>query len=241
MFAADKQTASRNKKGDDMQKSSPQWTKAVTALAVAVAGAAAATTASAHPHNWVDVRSTVVYEEGRIVGLKSAWTFDEGYSAMAVEGLDRNGDGQYDREELAELAEVNIDGMKEFGYFTHIKLGEDQLAVERPRDYFLERDENGILTLKFFLPLAQPVLANAKGFSFQVYDASYYIAFSFAKPDPIQLAEGAPVGCKVDVSVPADETDEAEKLGEAFYQQFGGDIGIGLAETVSIACPGSGA
>lgn len=210
-----------------------------TAAILTATALSAIAPASAHPHNWVDVRSAVVYDNGRIVGLRNAWTFDEGYSAMAVEGLDRDGDGTYDRVELAELAEVNIEGMKEFGYFTHIKLGEIELAVERPRDYHLERDENGILSLHFFLPLAEPVLASAKGFTFQVYDASYYIAFSFAKPQPV-VFEAAPKGCKVDVAVPRDETEEAEKLGEAFFQQFGGDIGIGLAETVSVQCPASG-
>ena len=42
---------------------------------------------------------------------------------MAIEGLDKNGDGKYDRQELSELAQVNIDGLKEFNYFTVAKLG----------------------------------------------------------------------------------------------------------------------
>ena len=46
------------------------------------------------------------------------WMFDEFYTAMAIEGLDKNKDGVYDREELAELAKVNIEGLKDFAYFT---------------------------------------------------------------------------------------------------------------------------
>lgn len=194
--------------------------------------------ASAHPHVWVEVKTAVAYEAGRISGFQHAWTFDEAYTTMAIEGLDMNGDGTYDRGELAELAQVNIDGLKEFAYFTYPKLGDTPLQLADPKDYWLEH-KNGILTLHFTLPVAQPVLASAQGFNFQVMDPSFYIAFSFAKQNPVTLAQGAPTGCNIEISLPADETDEAKRLGEAFYQQFGGDIGIGLAQTVNVACPSS--
>ena len=47
----------------------------------------------AHPHVWVTVESTLLYERGSFTGLYHKWTFDEFYSAMAVEGLDTNKDG----------------------------------------------------------------------------------------------------------------------------------------------------
>lgn len=206
------------------------------AFVLALTGWAA--TAEAHPHVWVDVKTTVAYEDGRISGFKFAWTFDEAYSVMAVEGLDANGDGKYDRNELAELAKVNIDGLKEFEYFTYPKLGDAPIKVAAPKDYWLERNGQ-ILTLHFTLPLAEPVLASAKGFNFQVYDPTFFISFELVKENPVTLAENAPAGCKADVSVPADETEDAKKLGDSFLQQFGGDIGIGLAQTVSIVCPSS--
>ena len=68
---------------------------------------------------WITVETTVLYDKGAFTGLQQKWTFDEFYTAMAIEGLDKNNDGIYDREELSELAKVNIDGMKEFGYFTY--------------------------------------------------------------------------------------------------------------------------
>lgn len=194
--------------------------------------------AASHPHVWVTVSTAIIYDAGNISGFRHQWTFDDAYTAMAIEGLDKNGDGTYDREELAELAQVNIDGLKEFDYFTYPKLGEEPLQIDAPKDYWLEH-KNNILTLHFTLPLKRPVLAGAQGFNFQVMDPSFYIAFELAKETPVTLAAGAPSGCKADVSIPADETDEAKRLGEAFYQQFGGDIGIGLAQTVNVSCPAS--
>ncbi|MBU2581899.1 MAG: DUF1007 family protein [Alphaproteobacteria bacterium] len=210
----------------------------LAAVSMTAAFVAIAEPANAHPHVWVDVKTAVVYEAGRIASFQHAWTFDEAYTTMAIEGLDKNGDGAYDREELAELAQVNIDGLKEFAFFTYPKLGAVPLTVADPTNYWLEH-KNGILTLHFTLPLADPVLAGAQGFNFQVMDPSFYIAFELSKETPITLAQGAPAGCKAEIALPADESDEAKKLGDAFYQQFGGDIGIGLAQTVSVNCPSS--
>ena len=70
--------------------------------------------AQAHPHVFVTTETTVLYENGTIVGLRHKWIFDELYSANAVEGLDKNKDGKYDREELAELAKADIEGLHEF-------------------------------------------------------------------------------------------------------------------------------
>lgn len=108
------------------------------AACLLVAVTALAGSAQAHPHIWVNVHTTVLYENGAIAGFRHAWTFDEYYSAMAIEGLDTNKDGKYSREELAELAKVNIDGLKEFGYFTVPQLGSEELAVAAPKDFWLE-------------------------------------------------------------------------------------------------------
>ena len=94
----------------------------------ALAQAAATGPATAHPHVWISVATTVVYGNGAVTALRHRWTFDEIYTAMAIQGLDANNDGAYDRAELAELAKVNVHGLKEFGYFTTAKLGEE--AVE---------------------------------------------------------------------------------------------------------------
>src|SRR5262245_25138656 len=80
--------------------------------------AASAGPVQAHPHVWVQVEATIMYERGSIVGLRQKWTFDELYSTMAVQDLDTNKDGIYDRNELAELAKENIEGLKQFKFFT---------------------------------------------------------------------------------------------------------------------------
>lgn len=196
-------------------------------------------TAEAHPHVWVSVETTVVYDKGTISGLRHRWSFDELYTTMAVQGLDTNNDGAYDRKELSELAQVNMDGLKEFEYFTQAKLGTQALATDAPNDYWLEY-KDGVLSLNFVLPLKQPVLAEADGFSFAVSDPSYFIAFDLAKDQPIRLSEGAPAGCQANIVTAEQDKAELERLGKAFQQELGGaSLGIGVAKSVAVSCPKS--
>src|SRR6202011_2548071 len=108
-------------------------------------------------------------DKGAFSGLRHKWTFDEYYTAMAIEGLDKNHDGIYDRNELAELAKVNIDGLKEFGYFTYPVLGGRNVNLLDAQEYWLEH-KGGVLSLYFTLPFAQPISTTAKDFAFLVED-----------------------------------------------------------------------
>ena len=112
--------------------------KVATAAAMTGVMVALSSAAVAHPHVWISVDTTVVLEQGSIVGFQHKWTFDEFYTAMAIQGLDTNNDGIYSNQELAELAQVNIDGLKEFKYFTFSRLGSAELAFDAAKDFRLE-------------------------------------------------------------------------------------------------------
>jgi ABC-type uncharacterized transport system substrate-binding protein len=203
-------------------------------LAAAVIGA---TPASAHPHVFVSARAEVQFGKGTITGLKEVWTFDEFYSAMATEGLDTNKDGKLDRQELSELAKVNMEGLREFGYFTHPTLAGGAVKFGEVGEYWLEHS-NGVLSLHFVIPFEQPVLTDAPDFAFSIFDPSYFIAFELEKSEPVTLGKGAPASCKVAIGVPKQQADDAKKLGESFFAQLGGnsDFASGFAKTVSVTC-----
>jgi len=185
---------------------------ALVLLVVGLAGPAAS-----HPHVWITVETTVLYE-GNFTGLHHKWTFDEYYTAMAIEGLDKNNDGVYSREELAELAKVNIDGLKEFGYFTYPIVDGKDIKIQDPSDYWLEH-KDGVLSLHFTVPFDQPIPAKAKGFAYVVQDPSFYIAFLPAKTDPVRLGQGVPKSCKVQIGNPKHEGEnDADRLAKAFAQ-----------------------
>jgi nickel/cobalt transporter (NicO) family protein len=198
-------------------------------MAAALALAAVMLPARAHPHVWVTVETTLLYENGAFVGLAHKWSFDDLYTAMAVEGLDQNKDGKYDRAELAELAKVNMDGLKGFDYFTHPVLAGQPLKLGEARDFWLEHTGD-TLSLYFTVPFATPVLTEAKGLAFSVYDPSFFIAFDLAKADPVRLGSGAPKDCRLSAGA-AQQSDKA--LSESF-SAFGG--GVSINKTVSVEC-----
>ncbi|MGE0700375.1 MAG: DUF1007 family protein [Hyphomicrobiaceae bacterium] len=230
----------------------PTRRPAIAALLAAGLALGLAAPAQAHPHIWVSVKTEVIYGNGTITGFRHAWTFDEFYSAMAIEGLDKNNDGIYSPDELSELAKVNVEALKEFDYFTFPRLGEQPQALAAPKDYALALHDKAplpagaeanipvlpregadrvaadaakpakVLTLTFTLPLAKPVLADAEGFSFSIADPAFFIAFEPARESPVSLGAGAPKGCRV--ASPAAKPDDANpsKPGDLMAAQQSG-------------------
>ena len=209
--------------------------------ALAMVAFGAPKTAVAHPHVWVTVKTVVLYNAQKaITGFRHKWEFDEYYSAFAIQGLDKNNDGKYDRNELAPLADVNISSLKEFDYFTFPKVAGKLVDREPPKDYWLEYDGTK-LTLYFTLPLKTPIPADkVKDFTFAEFDPTYFVDFALAKDHPIILS-AAPPGCIPVVKAPAADTAQTtvSNLGESFFNNA--DAARSLAEQyaqfVTITCP----
>ena len=166
-----------------------------------------ASPAAAHPHVWVSVRSEIILNaDHQITGIRHAWTFDEFYSAMAVQGLDTNGDGVFSAEELKPLAEVNIKSLKDFDYFTFVHVGDaDNLPLRPPENYSLDYDK-GLLTLHLTLPLDKPIDAHGQEVQVDVYDPSFFVAFGFATEAPVKLSGDATKGCTAEIKKPNPDT-----------------------------------
>jgi ABC-type uncharacterized transport system substrate-binding protein len=193
---------------------------------------------SAHPHVWITARSDVIFNEaGLIKAIRNTWVFDEMYSAFATEGLGKGGKPPTP-EELAPLAKTNIDSLAEFDDFTFAKAAGTKVAFGEPIDYTLEARPDKIVVLRFTLPLKTPASA-AKAFSLQIYDPTYFVAFSLEKTEPISLID-APKGCSANVvgAGPLQASD-TQKLSAALSENFspGADFAIKLADRIIIACP----
>ncbi len=194
--------------------------------------------AMAHPHVWVAVRSEVVFgDDGKIIGVRHAWEFDEMYSAFATQGLGKNG-APPTKEELAPLAKTNIESLAEFDYFTFAKQNNEKPAFKPPQDVTLEVNERKSVVMRFFLPLQTPASAK-KPFSFQVYDPTYFVSFGLEKKEPVTISR-APAGCSLSLVEPSPlVAADNQKLSEAFFQNMspGADFGIKLATRAIVACP----
>ena len=158
--------------------------------------------AEAHPHVWVTFHSEVLYAaDGAMTGIRHAWTFDDMFSAYALQGTRHARKGQYTRDELAPLAQTNVESLKEYDYFTYARADGKKLKFADPVDYWLEY-KNAALTLHFTLPLK--AAASAKTVQIEIYDPSIFVDFEFAKDKPVSLS-GAPQ-CLVTYDLPHQPT-----------------------------------
>ncbi len=185
------------------------------------------------------MRSEIVFDaKDELTAVRHAWTFDEFYTAMAVQGLDTNGDGVFSAKELEPLAEVNVKSLKDFDYFTFVHLGDgDNLPLKPPENYSLDYDK-GLLTLHFTLPLEKPLDAR-QDVQVDVYDPSFFVAFGFATEAPVKLSGTATKGCTAEIKKPDPESEEdAKALSEAFFSQLGPNSNFGsqFAQTVMVKC-----
>jgi ABC-type uncharacterized transport system substrate-binding protein len=197
----------------------------------------AATPAHAHPHVWVVVKSDVIYNpDGRVGAVRHAWTFDEAYSAFAVQGLDKNGDGKLTADELKELAQVNVESLHEFEFFTFAKASGAKQDFNNPVNHALNYNQ-AQLTLTFTLPLKTP--ASARTFALEIYDPTWFVSFSLAEGDDAVKLTSAPQGCARTINRPRPlDATVQQRLSEDNFASLGStNLGVNFINRVLVACP----
>lgn len=176
--------------------------------AAAACCAVLACSAQAHPHVWVTMHTEVLYApDGSATAVRHSWAFDDMFSAFATQGYASKVKGQFTREELAPLAKVNVESLKEYDYFTYATADGLKAKMTDPAPGYYLDYTNQILTLHFTLPFEKPV--RAKELRIEIYDPTIFVDFEFAKETPkdkpVKLV-GAPSGCLLDVALPREMT-----------------------------------
>jgi ABC-type uncharacterized transport system substrate-binding protein len=208
---------------------------ALCALALAILPGGRA--AEAHPHVMVETETQLVFDNGRLTGLAHSWTFDEMYSTFATQGLDKDRDGTFSREELAELTQVNVEHLGQQKFFTVLRHERRFVSFGGVRDAWSEV-VGGKLRLHFTVPVATPFAAGGKPVTLQVYDPDYFVAFSPADGEPMRLV-AAPQGCKLDFTPPKTGNAAIGSLSESFFQALNTNANFGqqFAATFTVTCP----
>ncbi|MDB5568083.1 MAG: transporter substrate-binding protein [Tardiphaga sp.] len=202
-------------------------------LLVTLAGGIAS--ASAHPHVWVTASSELVYApDGSVTGVRHSWTFDDMFSTYALQGVETKTKGVYTREELAPLAQTNVESLKEFGFFTFAKADGKKQRFLDPVDYYLER-KDAALVLHFTLPFKTPF--KTRQLALEVFDPTFFVDFGLEKKDPVRLI-GAPASCTMAIQRPNDGAAGALKLNEdTFMNGENSNYGAMFANKITVDCP----
>ena len=188
----------------------------VKPLFLALALLAPAAAANAHPHIWIRATATLQFDNGKIVGIQHEWLFDDFFSNALITDFDKNKNKQFDPDEIAELEKNAFVALKEFGYFTHIKVDGKQVAIETTRG-FTPAIKDGKVIYRFTAVLPQPVDPRAAQFAAGVYDHSYYVDVELNAQIGVKLAGAGSETCKFAV---VEDKDAPLYFGATFARQI---------------------
>lgn len=219
----------------------PQGRALTLALALSLAlgtvlGLVGARPAAAHPHEWIDMRIALVFEDRQLVAIEQAWRFDPFFSSYVVEELNEDRpDKQVLQEQATALGPEMIGNLSKHGFLT--ELSYDGARIEGAEGIFTSADViRDQMELRFRLNLRAPLDLKAADFQYRVYDPTYYIEMLHADRHRPKL-KGAPWGCRVTVETPDPDEDVLLYAGSVDVDQSS-DTGLGIhfAETVRLSC-----
>jgi len=207
-----------------------------------------ATPAHAHPHAWIDVRSTVVIAPtGMVSAIEQQWLFDEMYSAAVLEQMALEHPDP--PRAVANFAPRVMENLQPYGYFMRVFADKRPVGLQTVTQFKSETinsDLNGEqLLLSFTAQLAEPIDPLEKNLTFSVFDPSYFIHMSHVvdESSPVQNAAFNGVAVKGNPRCRA-EIHSAQPTPDMFARALAldiaaapqDDLGELFAETVQVQC-----
>ena len=189
--------------------------------------------AAAHPHAWIDLRSTLVFDDkGHAVALKMDWLFGDFYSAYILEDILTSGEDVV--EGLRQTARGNLVELESYRYFTDIRADGERIAINRVETFETGVDK-GRVFLKFTVPFKEPLDPREQTLRYAVYDPTYYVEVLYAEGARAETKGGS---CTTAI-VTSEPTFEQRAFAASLDQTESGGDGLGelFAEWVELACP----
>lgn len=188
--------------------------------------------AFAHPHVFINAEMRLeIGADGVLRKIHHQWTFDDMYSAFAVQGL-RRADGAPEASALAALARDLVGKLEDVDYFTEVRAPSHELqatGAEQARADFAD----GRLRLSFTVTL-RALGPEADHVEVRVFDPQYVVAISLAESVPVS----GPSQCRRSLAGPSPLAPaDARKLDDsARTNQLDAGFGAKLATVVRVDC-----
>ena len=151
----------------------------------------------AHPHVWVTGTAAFHLENGALTRLSQRWQFDAFFSQVLMGDFDKNHDGTLDEAETAAMKAQVFGNLKEYGYFTHLRIGTTALVLDQVENFHTDLD-NGELVFFFDLVLAKPVDMKTNQVSLALFDPTIYVDIALGGDKPVSVEGAGALKCKSD-------------------------------------------
>ncbi|MBN2752994.1 MAG: DUF1007 family protein [Rhodospirillaceae bacterium] len=207
----------------------------LTLVASILAACAVASPARAHPHSWIDLRVSVLFDdEGRITGLHENWLFDEAYTTFILDHFAKGKKHALKAAEFRAIAAKIMTNLKPYHYFTKASDGGKELVVAT-----IEVPEATVqgerFDLSFTIKLQSPTKEGH--FAYEIFDPTYYIELLHAEGDGAIRLMNAPSGCTHHLIKPNPSMDAVVRAaGLDPSQTTDTKLGELFAERVTITC-----
>lgn len=127
------------------------------------------------------------------------WQFDAFFSQVLGADFDTNADGLFDSVETQAMKDQVFTSLKDFGYFTHLRL--ESTALDNPFervDNFVVQEDSGELIFLFDLVLATPMDPVTETIGLSVYDPTIYVDLILDGDQPVSLNGAEGLGCAIE-------------------------------------------
>jgi len=161
----------------------------------------------AHPHVYIDSFVNVVCDEDGISCISLRWEFDDMFSQSVIGDYDKNQDGFFDDRELKVLYSDAFINLKNYEYFTHIKINGKKYKIDHVNNFKAEINE-GILYYDFDIPLNIKLNTINKKINLSVYDSSYFCDVSPITRKSVSIMNAENINYTISIS---------ENKQDAFY------------------------
>ena len=170
----------------------------------------------AHPHVFIDNTITIVFDQNGLVGIKVKWVFDEMFSSMLIHDYDKNGDGVFGPDEIEKIKNGAFSNLKNFHYFTYIKINGEKFKVEYVKNFSSYLDSKRIV-YNFFVPCHVSATSLFKEIKLSVYDNTYYTDIMLSNQNPVNFENASLFEYTYKI---LDNTKEAFYFGQVFPQEI---------------------
>jgi ABC-type uncharacterized transport system substrate-binding protein len=117
---------------------------------------------------------TLVFDENGLTGFRERWLLDEMFTAFLLGDFDANGDLEFGPEEAAALKAGAFENLREFQYFTHIRIDGEPFEVGEATSFSVEMSTDGRAIYIFFIPCPIKVESAPKQVMIAIFDDTYY-------------------------------------------------------------------
>jgi len=193
--------------------------------------------AHSHPHAWIDLHVTVMFDEHQAVkGLEQTWVFDPVYTMLLLEEMDEQLDGADRQTAMRQTGERMITSMRDYDYLTRFEHNDEHFVGESVDNVAVTLDDDAQLRFTFRLLLEQARDVQSSPLSYRIYDPLYYIEMLHPSAQTVIAAPDAG-SCEVAINQPRPTPSQVARatLADAGVTDTEG-LGRHFAQTVVIDC-----